>query len=137
MPRLIDLFWQVKGVPVSELYTAETKNELERVLRIMKPYIDECICFDVVYSPKFGYLLIDLPGADTIDDANIVPLDEASTLLHELFTNLAYDFMQEKGHCVDYTEATELEKDALRIWMKKYVDQLPEYQYILDNLLSQ
>lgn len=122
---------------MSELYTAEIKNELERVLRIMKPYIDECICLDVVYSPKFGYLLIDLPGADTIDDANIVPLDKASTLLHELFTNLAYDFMQEKGHCVDYNEATELEKDALRVWMKKYVDQLPEYQYILDKLLSQ
>ena len=48
------------------LYTAQTKAELERVLGIMKPYIDECACYDVVYSPKFGYLLIDLPGHDTI-----------------------------------------------------------------------
>mgnify|MGYP001092342158 CR=1 FL=1 len=51
---------------MSKLYTAKTKEELERVLGIMKPYIDECVCYDVVYSPKFGYLLIDLPGHDTM-----------------------------------------------------------------------
>ena len=72
------------------LYTAQTKAELERVLGIMKPYIDECVCYDVVYSPKFGYLLIDLPGHDTIDDAEVVPLDDAATLLHKLFIKFSY-----------------------------------------------
>lgn len=91
----------------------------------------------MVYSPKFGYLLIDLPGHDTIDDAEVVPLDDAATLLHKLFINLAYDFMEKNGHCTDYIEATDLEKYALRIWMKKYIDQLPEYRYILDNILRQ
>ena len=33
---------------MSKLYTAKTKEELERVLGIMKPYIDECVCYDVV-----------------------------------------------------------------------------------------
>ena len=122
---------------MSTLYTAQTKAELERVLDIMKPYIDECVCYDVVHSSKFGYLLIDLPGHDTIDDAEVVPLDDAATLLHKLFINLAYDFMEKNGHCTDYIEATDLEKYALRIWMKKYIDQLPEYRYILDDILSQ
>ena len=94
---------------MSTLYTAQTKAELERVLDIMKPYIDECVCYDVVYSSKFGYLLIDLPGHDTIDDAEVVPLDDAATLLHKLFINLAYDFMEKNGHCTDYIEATDLE----------------------------
>lgn len=39
---------------MSKLYAAKTKAELERVLDIMKPYIDECACYDVVYSSKFG-----------------------------------------------------------------------------------
>ena len=72
-----------------------------------------------------------------IDDAEVVPLDDAATLLHKLFINLAYDFMEKNGHCTDYIEATDLEKYALRIWMKKYIDQLPEYRYILDDILSQ
>ena len=55
----------------------------------------------------------------------------------KLFINLAYDFMEKNGHCTDYIEATDLEKYALRIWMKKYIDQLPEYRYILDDILSQ
>ena len=130
-------FIEMKGVTMSKLNTSKTKEELERVLGIMKPYIDECVCYDVVYSPKFGYLLIDLPGHDTIDDAEVVPLDDAATLLHKLFINLAYDFMEKNGHCTDYIEATDLEKYALRIWMKKYIDQLPEYRYILDDILSQ
>mgnify|MGYP003379701708 CR=1 FL=1 len=71
------------------------------------------------------------------DDAEVVPLDDAATLLHKLFINLAYDFMEKNGHCTDYIEATDLEKYALRIWMKKYIDQLPEYRYILDDILSQ
>ena len=36
----------------------------------------------------------------------------------------------------DYTEATNLEKRAMREWMKEYTDQLPEYNYLLDELLG-
>ena len=35
-----------------------------------------------------------------------------------------------------YTEATNLEKRAMREWMKEYTDQLPEYNYLLDELLG-
>ena len=72
---------------------------------------------------------------DQIDDAEIIPLDSAETLLRELYTNLAYDFMQQEGHCVDYTRATALELRAMKEWMKPYTDQLPEYQYILEDIL--
>ena len=32
--------------------------------------------------------------------------------------------------------ATDLEKRAMREWMKEYTDQLPEYNYLLDELLG-
>ena len=46
-----------------------------------------------------------------------------------------YDFMQQEGHCIDYTKATALELRAMKEWMKPYTDQLPEYQYILEDIL--
>lgn len=113
-----------------------TLAELERVLKIMESYIRACPLYDVVHSDKFGYLLIAMPAAELVDDAEVKQLDCAETLLEELFTNLAYDFMEQEGHCEDYTEATALEIRALREWMQPYMDQLPEYQYILDAVLS-
>lgn len=116
--------------------TPATVSELERVIEVMKPYISECNFLDVVHSEKFGYILLSLPPKDKLGDAELIPLDKPETLLDRLYTELAYDFMELEGHCGDYTEATPLEKRALRDWMRKYTDQLPEYNGILDSILS-
>ena len=118
---------------------SEDRNlaELERVLKIMEPYIQSCPLYDVVHSDKFGYLLIAMPSAEVIDDAEVIRLECAEMLLHELFTNLCYDFMEQEGHCVDYIEATALELRELRVWIRPFLDQLPEYQHILDEILSE
>ena len=118
---------------------SEDRNlaELERVLKIMEPYIQSCPLYDVVHSDKFGYLLIAMPSAEVIDDAEVIRLECAEMLLHELFTNLCYDFMEQEGHCGDYTEATALELRELRVWIRPFLDQLPEYQHILDEILSE
>lgn len=118
---------------------SEDRNlaELERVLKIMEPYIQSCPLYDVVHSDKFGYLLIAMPSAEVIDDAEVIRLECAEMLLYELFTNLCYDFMEQEGHCVDYTEATALELRELRVWIRPFLDQLPEYQHILDEILSE
>ena len=118
---------------------SEDRNlaELERVLKIMEPYIQSCPLYDVVHSDKFGYLLIAMPSAEVIDDAEVIQLECAEMLLHELFTNLCYDFMEQEGHWVDYTEATALELRELRVWIRPFLDQLPEYQHILDEILSE
>lgn len=121
---------------MNEKNEKSTLAELERVLKIMESYIRSCPLYDIVHSDKFGYLLIAMPAADVVDDAEVKQLDCAETLLEELYTNLAYDFMEQEGHCEDYTEATALEIRALREWMQPYMDQLPEYQYILDAVLS-
>lgn len=45
--------------------------------------------------------------------------------------------MELAGHYGDYTEATPLEKRALKDRMRKHTDQLPEYNGILDSILSE
>ena len=114
----------------------EKKREIERALGVFQNYIEGSELLDVVYSKKFGYILIGLPAADTIDDADVTQLENPETLVKEIYLNLAYDFMEQEGHSEDYTEATSLEKRAMREWMKEYTDQLPEYNYLVDKLLG-
>ena len=83
----------------------EKKREIERVLGVFQNYIEGSELLDVVYSKKFGYVLLGLPAADSIDDSDVTRLED-------------------------------LEKRAMREWMKEYTDQLPEYNYLLDELLG-
>ena len=101
----------------------EKKSELERVLGVFQNYIEGSELLDVVYSKKFGYVLLGLPAADSIDDSDVTRLEDPETLVKEIYQNLAYDFMEQEGHSEDYTEATNLEKRAMREWMKEYTDQ--------------
>lgn len=117
--------------------TTMLSSELKRVIEVMKPYITKSSLLDVVYSEKFGYILLSVPPKDKLGDAEIIPLDKPETLLYRLYTELAYDFMELEGHCGDYTEATPLEKRALKEWMREYTDQLPEYNGILDSILRE
>lgn len=112
------------------------KREIERGLGVFQNYIEGSELLDVVYSKKFGYVLLGLPAADSIDDSDVTRLEDPETLVKEIYQNLAYDFMEQEGHSEDYTEATNLEKRAMREWMKEYTDQLPEYNYLLDELLG-
>ncbi|MEI3362186.1 MAG: hypothetical protein V8R75_06205 [Oscillospiraceae bacterium] len=114
----------------------EKKREIERVLGVFQNYIEGSELLDVVYSKKFGYVLLGLPAADSIDDSDVTRLEDPETLVKEIYQNLAYDFMEQEGHSEDYTEATNLEKRAMREWMKEYTDQLPEYNYCWTNSLD-
>ena len=74
------------------------KTELERVLRVFQNYIDASELLDVVYSKKFGYVLLGLPAADSIDDSDVTRLEDPETLVKEIYQNLAYDFMLHGSH---------------------------------------
>lgn len=72
----------------------EKKREIERVLGVFQNYIEGSELLDVVYSKKFGYVLLGLPAADSIDDSDVTRLEDPETLVKEIYQNLAYDFME-------------------------------------------
>lgn len=117
--------------------TTMLSSELKRVIEVMRPYITKSSLLDVVCSEKFGPVLLSMPPKDKLGDVEVIPLDKPETLLYRLYTELAYDFMELEGHCGDYTEATPLEKRALKEWMREYTEQLPEYNGILDGILRE
>lgn len=71
----------------------EKKREIERVLGVFQNYIEGSELLDVVYSKKFGYVLLGLPAADSIDDSDVTRLEDPETLVKEIYQNLAYDFI--------------------------------------------
>lgn len=76
--------------------------------------------------PVLQHALIDLSsGQIECDEPLVLGMDYSSK-----------ELMEREGHSEDYTEATNLEKRAMREWMKEYTDQLPEYNYLLDELLG-
>ena len=88
-------FRQEGDVAMSSL--EEKKSELERVLGVFQNYIEVSELLDVVYSKKFGYVLLGLPAADSIDDSNVTRLEDPETLVKEIYQNLAYDLWSRKG----------------------------------------
>ena len=58
----------------------EKKREIERVLGVFQNYIEGSELLDVVYSKKFGYVLLGLPAADSIDDSDVTRLEDPETL---------------------------------------------------------
>lgn len=115
---------------------AEETAELERVIAIMQPYIQECPLYDVVWSDKFGYLLVTIPGKEKLGDSDAIQLDDPRKLLADLYSNLTYDFMEDRGYLGDYERISPEEIISMREWMRVYTDQLPEYDDVLDQILS-
>ena len=116
--------------------SAEETAELERVIGVMRPYIQECPLYDVIWSDKFGYLLVTIPGKKKSCDSDAIQLDDPRKLLDELYSNLAYDFMEDHGYLGDYEAITPEDVLAMRDWMCVYTDQLPEYDDVLEHILA-
>lgn len=115
---------------------AEETAELERVIAIMQPYIQECPLYDVVWSDKFGYLLVTIPGKEKLGDSDAIQLDDPRKLLDDLYSNLTYDFMEARGYLGDYERISPEEVTSMREWMRVYTDQLPEYNDVVEHVLA-
>lgn len=117
-------------------FTPEKQAAVEKVLKVMKPYIDSTPNFDVVYSDKIGYLFLEIPLNEKVScfDCNLI--DTPDDMLYVLYTNLAFEYMEHSGHCKDYGNATPKEKTGLRAWLNRYADKLPEYNDILEAVLA-
>ena len=78
----------------------EKKSELERVLGVFQNYIEGSELLDVVYSKKFGYVLLGLPAADSIDDSDVTRLEDPETLVKEIY--LLRVFIQHTKLCIRF-----------------------------------
>lgn len=117
------------------LYEETEKKEIERVYAVFADYIRESPYLEWFWSDKLGYLLLKI-GAEKRYIAKNVIIYTAEQVARILFSEVSMDVLRMTGN--DHTEQTAdpLELAEIKRRWNPYIDQLTEYAYICDDLLS-
>ena len=117
------------------LYTEKEKNEIERVRKVFEKHIQQMTAYDLVWSDKVGYVWLAISiDPIYIDTGNWI--ESADSLCYECLNDIALDVFGMTGNDHDFEDADPLELAEIKRRWKPYIDQLPEYAYLCDELLS-
>ena len=118
-------------------YEPETKRDIEQVIDVFNDYIRTSTHFELLWSDKVGYIYISIDNVrGTIGDMDCWVVDCAERLLDKLVSEMAIDIMEEVGHTIDPTEATQLERREIERRIQPYLEQLPAYQDRLQRVFT-
>ena len=115
------------------IYTKQEKQKLERVNAVFAERLKESDAFGLVWSDKVGYVLLDIsPDYDYVDTARRV--DTAEELCRLMLEDVALDvlLLTENEHSMETADPLE-RAEILRRW-QPYSEQLPEYEYLREEL---
>ena len=115
--------------------TKQEKQKLERVISVFAERLKESDAFDLVWSDKVGYVLLDIaPDYDYVDTARRV--DTVEELCKLMLEDTALDvlLLTENEHSMETADPLE-RAEILRRW-QPYFEQLPEYEYLRGELTS-
>ena len=117
------------------MYTKEQKLEIERVAAAFKDYIEPNPTIDILWSDKMGYVLFlgYMPEHDSLvmqPDLIRSPERLCSQLLYEAF----HDFTKKQGNSHGPEDASVAEYIQYKKEMARYMDKIPEYEPILEEL---
>ena len=119
------------------VYTKEQNKEIEKVIAAFADYIHDANQFDVVWSDKVGYVLLDGIYKD-YDDLGIFPtvLRTGEALCKEIIHHMACDVVEREngGRLHDLDLCTVSEQKEIRKALSVHMDQLPEYAHLIDQL---
>ena len=113
----------------------EEKQKIERVLTVFSQYLKDTDFYEVFWSEKHGYILLGMSGDGTnvFDEASIISTSEA--FVKRMLTEIASDYFIATDSENTLKTATQPEAVAIRQRWRPYMEQLPEYQYLLDTMV--
>ena len=118
------------------MYTDQQKHEIERVLTVFKPYIDQADFLEYVWSPKmqqYVFLFLDIPRG-SIEESE--PVDTAAMICDRIYNEIGNDVMLDADKECPLCLASEREKAEYLRRIQPYDDQLPAYHNIAMQLLE-
>lgn len=122
---------------MKKTYEPETKKAIEQVIDAFKDYILTSTHFELLWSDKLGYIYISIDNVrGTIGDMDCWVVDCAEGLLDKLVSEMAIDIMEEVGHTIDPTAATQLERREIERRIQPYLELLPAYQDRLQRVFA-
>ena len=117
------------------LYTEKEKHEIQRVKEVFTEHLRQSPDFELLWSDKVGYVWLTI-GVNPVYVDTGIRIESAADLCHECLDDVAMDVLYMTGNDHAIEEADPLELAEIKRRWKPYIDQLPEYAYICDDLLS-
>ena len=117
-------------------YTKQEKQKLKRVIAVFAERLKESDAFDLVWSDKVGYVLLDIStNYDYVDSARRI--ETAEGLCELMLEDIALDvlLLTENEHSIETADPLE-RAEIVRRW-QPYFGQLPEYEYLREELTSE
>lgn len=118
------------------MYATKQKQEIERVLTVFKPYIDQADYLEIVWSNKrqcYVSLFIDTTR-DCFDGADAI--QSAEEICDRCYTEIGNDILLENDREYQIWEMRPLEREEFLRRVQPYDAQLPEYHYLIKQLLT-
>ena len=118
------------------MYTDQQKQEIERVLSVFKPYIDQADYLEIVWSRKkqcYVALFIDTTR-DTFEGADEIL--SAEEICDRCYTEIGNDILLENEREYYIWQMHKLERDEFLRRVQPFDAQLPEYHYLIERLFT-
>ena len=116
------------------LYTEKEKKEIERVRKVFAKQLQQSTEFELLWSDKVGYVWLAI-GVNPLYVDTGRRIESAADLCQECLDDVAMDVLCMTGNDHALEEADPLELSEIKRCWKPYIDQLPEYAYLCDDLL--
>lgn len=117
-------------------YPDNELQEIERVKRAFSNYLDQCSDSELVWSKKVGYiwLILTQNPYNPVDTGRRIEsaIDLCRTCLYDIAMGVVC--MKESDHMPE--SADEMEQQEIKRRWKQYIDLLPEYAYLCDEVLE-
>ena len=117
------------------LYTEKEKNEIERVKEVFAEHLRQSPDFELLWSDKVGYVWLAI-GVNPVYVDTGIRIESAADLCGRCLDDVAMDVLYMTGNNHALEEADPLELAEIKRRWEPYINQLPEYAYICDDLLS-
>ena len=118
------------------MYTNQEKREIERVLTVFEPYIEQADFMEIIWSQKiqrYVFLFLDI-RRETIEEAE--PVDTADMICDRIYSEIGNDVMLESDKECPLWQAADSEKTEFLRRVQPYDAQLPEYHFLVKQLLT-
>ena len=119
------------------IHTVEQIHSIEKVKSVFSDYIEKFDGLELIKTKKAGYILLyDIRAVEGSMVFDPVFISDGAKLCDFLLSELAYEVLQEidqtREH--DIYEATTQERITIEAAFEPYIQQLPEYRYLIAEL---
>jgi len=112
---------------------SQKSKEIEKVISVFQDYIGNSPYIEWLWSPKLGYILMQISmEKQDIGECRIVT--DAHRLCRILLYEVAENVLQRNSEHTVF-EADPSEQAEIETCLRPYIDQLPEYEYLLREML--